>query len=386
MPDWSVPIRLWKTPRGIRYSPMGRLASHNLQTQCQSGEAGKPALSHGPRDVVPFAREMRKLGPSTTTVEDLTKRHHASSPPPESPSRQPKPISLLTRIRIWTVRAFLVSWIRCFSLSGLHMLGRIFGTLEFAIDYNRRRRVDRKLQSFFKDEFSPAWRRRTTWQYFMRIRCDKMFYTIMDRIPRHKLMNRIKRIGWENLDDALKEGKGVYFALCHFGSHHVAGLIMALLGYELAGVRDAKESPVRRYIQEKYRETFPEVSGVKLFHATSFPRDIYRHLKNNGILASLLDADRKRGEQTRTSPATIFGEEREILIGPIQMAIRCGATTLQGFVVSRPNFYYQLIVTPPLIDPKTVTDESETIANVIQRYADGVERFAREHPDHLMNI
>ncbi len=297
-----------------------------------------------------------------------------------------QPIPLFARIRIMCVRAFLMAWARAFSLSGLYLLGRFFGTLEYCCDYKRRRRVDRKLHSFFRDEYPASWRRRVTWQYFMRIRCDKWFYAIMDRLPREKLLNRVKRVGWEHLDAALAEGRGVYFALCHFGSHHVAGLIAALLGYEVAGVRDAKESNVRRYIQQKYRETFPEISRLKVFHATSFPRDIYRHLKHNGILASLLDVDRKRGAQAKTSPVTIFGEEREFLVGPLQMAIRCGATTLQGFVESRRNFYYRLTVTPPLIDPHTMGDEAETIARVIQEYANGVERFAREHPDHLMNI
>jgi len=304
----------------------------------------------------------------------------------ETPKSDPKPIPAFTRMRIWFVRSFLVTWIRCFSLSGLYQLGRFFGTLEFLVDYKRRRRVSVKLQSFFKDERSAAWRRGVTWRYFMRIRCDKMFYTIMDRIPRGKLMNRIKLIGRENIDKALADGRGLYVALCHFGSHHIAGLMTALLGYELAGVRDQKESAVRRYIQQKYRETFPEVSAMQMFTATSFPRGIYRHLQGNKIVASLLDADRKRGEHTKTFPVTIFGEHRAFLIGPLQIAIRCGSTTLQGFVVSRRNFYYQLIVTEPLIDPEAVVDEAETVSHVIQRYADGVEEFARQHPDHLMNI
>ncbi len=318
-----------------------------------------------------------------TNESDITA---VAAPRSEIPKGDPKPIPAFTRMRIWFVRSFLVTWIRCFSLSGLYQLGRFFGTLEFLVDYKRRRRVLAKLQSFFKDEKSAAWRRGVAWRYFMRIRCDKMFYTIMDRIPRSKLMNRIKLIGGENMDAALADGHGLYVALCHFGSHHIAGLMTALLGYELAGVRDQKESAVRRYIQQKYRETFPEVSAMQMFTATSFPRGIYRHLQGNKIVASLLDADRKRGEHTKTFPVTVFGEHRAFLIGPLQIAIRCGSPTLQGFVVSRRTFYYQLIVTEPLIEPGNVVDETETISNVIQRYADGVERFAREHPDHLMNI
>ena len=300
--------------------------------------------------------------------------------------RRRRPIPLVVRLRIRAVRDFLVGWTRLFSLSGLYNLGRFFGTLEYLTDYKRRRRVHDKLRSYFKDEFPAAWYRRMVWRYFMRIRCDKMFYTIMDRIPRSKLMNRIKMFGREHLDNGLAREKGVYIALCHFGSHHVAGLMAALMGYSLAGVRDPKESHVRRYIQEKYRDTFPEVAEMKMFLASSFPREIYRQFKSNKITASLLDAQRVRGDNTRTMPVHIFSGTTEFLVGPVRIALRCGATTVQGFVESRKNFYYRLIITPPLIDPNTPPDDEEATATVLEHYAVGVERFAREHPDHVMNI
>jgi lauroyl/myristoyl acyltransferase len=296
------------------------------------------------------------------------------------------PIPPITRARIGLVRAFLMLWVRCFSLSGLYVLGRFFGTLEYIIDYRRRGRVHRKLASMFKDEFDLPWRRRMARRYFMRIRCDKMFYTIMDRIPRNKLMNRIKPRGRKYVDAALAQNRGVYIALCHFGSFHVAGLLGALLGYELVGVRDPKESPVRRYIGKKYRESFPEVARMKLFYSGQFPREIYRNLKDGKIVASLLDVDRIRGEHLKTCPVRFFGETREFLTGPVQMAIRCGATVVQAFVVSRRDFYYQLSSTPPLYQPADGADEETVLPKVMQRYADGVEQFAREHPDHLMNI
>ncbi len=300
-----------------------------------------------------------------------------------SPSR---PIPIFVRVRIWLVREFLILWSRLFSMSGLYWLGRFFGTLEYITDYRRRRRVHRKLRHYFGDDHPASWYRRMTHRYFMRIRCDKMFYTIMDRIPRGKLMNRIKMIGREHLDDGLARGKGVYIALCHFGSHHVAGLMATLLGYKLAGVRDPKESHVRRYIQNKYRETFPEVAEMQMFLASSFPRMIYRQFRENKITASLLDAERVRGDNTRTFPATFFNETRNFLMGPVQIALRCGAVTVQGFVESRRNFYYRLIITPPLADADDPRDEREVAAEILNHYARGVEAFAAEHPDHLMNI
>lgn len=299
-----------------------------------------------------------------------------------------RPIPLGTRVRIGFVRGFLVLYAKCFGLSGLYRMGRFFGVLEYLCDYRRRGRVHRKLISLFGDDMSPARRRAVTRRYFCRVRCDKMFYTIMDRIPRGKLLNRIKIRNGHYVDEGLSRGKGVYVALCHYGSHHVAGLMMALRGYKLAGVRDPKESHVRRYIQERYRETFPEVAAMKLVYASSFPRVIYRHMQSNAIVASLLDVDRNRGENTKTHTVTFFGQERQWLTGPVQMAIRCGATIIQGFVVSRKNFYYQLFAIPPLYEPVagTTVDEEKIIPEVLQKYATAVEQFVREHPDHVMNI
>ena len=44
-------------------------------------------------------------------------------------------------------------------------------------------------------------------KHFMRIRCDKMFYTIMDRIPRDELLARMHIVGREHLDAALDRAR-----------------------------------------------------------------------------------------------------------------------------------------------------------------------------------
>ena len=322
---------------------------------------------------------------STTVVEEPPSVDQAEA---ERPAERDRPIPLFVRVRIAFVRSFLINYARALGMSGLYRLGRFFGFLEFLCDYKRRRRADRKLIDLFGDELSPAVRRRHVIRYFMRVRCDKMFYTIMDRIPRGKLLNRIKLKNRESVDGPLAEGKGLYVALCHYGAHHVAGLMMALLGYKLAGVRDARESHVRRYIQNKYRETFPEVAAMKILMATSFPRQIIRQFKEGQLVASLLDVDRRRGETTRTQKVQFFGKPREFLTGPVQIALRCGAPMIQGFIVSRPNFYYQLIPSPPLIDPAEAEkmSEDEVLRHVMDRYALGVEQFVRRHPDHIVNI
>ncbi|MFQ5412149.1 MAG: hypothetical protein ACE5EC_07615, partial [Phycisphaerae bacterium] len=79
--------------------------------------------------------------------------HNANSAAePVSLTDRSASIPLITHARIWIVRAFLVGWIRCFSLSGLYKLGQCFGFLEYLTDYKRRRRVHGKLLGLFKNE------------------------------------------------------------------------------------------------------------------------------------------------------------------------------------------------------------------------------------------
>ncbi|HOO17531.1 MAG TPA: hypothetical protein PLU99_10530, partial [Phycisphaerae bacterium] len=225
-------------------------------------------------------------------------------------------------------------------------------------------------------------------RYFQRTRCDKLYYLIFDRLPRDKIMRRIKFQGREHVDAALARGNGLYTMLSHNGSHHIAGLLMALCGYRVAGIRDRNEGAIRMYVQERYAETFPEYAAIRVLYADSFPREIYRCFQENRVVGSALDVSRVRGLTLKTCPVNIFGEQREFLTGTLQIALRCRATVCQAFVVSRPNFYFRLIACPPLYVPgEGESEESpELIQRIMQQYADGIAAHVREHPDHLSRV
>jgi len=292
------------------------------------------------------------------------------------------------RLKFAVARWFLWAWARAFSLKGLYLFGRFFGTGEYLINFKRRARYRQELRRVFPEGLSPAREKRIILSYFRRTRCDKLFYLIFDRLPRDKIFRRIRFHGREHLDAALARGNGAHVMLSHHGSHHIAGLLMALLGYRCAGVRDRNEGAIRVYMQELYSRTFPEFAAVRVLYADSFPRELFRCYRENYVVGSASDVGRVRGATLRTCPVQVFGQQREFLTGPLQMALRCRATILQGFVVSRPNFYFRLIVRPPLQVPRQEQDErgEELVGRLMQRYADGIAAHVREHPDHLSRV
>lgn len=297
----------------------------------------------------------------------------------------PRTFGLYTHLKFAVVRAFLIGWVRLFSLRGLYYFGRFFGTLEYLINFKRRGRYAAELRRVLPLGTPASRLRKITLSYFHRTRCDKLFYLIFDRLPRDKIMARIRFHGRQHLDEALARGRGVYVMLSHVGSHHVAGLLMALLGYKCAGVRDRNEGVLRAFMQEMYARTFPEFAAIRILYADSFPRDIYRCFQENRVVGSALDVSRVRGMTLKTCPVRIFGETREFLTGTLQVALRCNATIVQAFVVSRPNFYFRLIVKPPLYVASDASAPPE-IADLMQQYADGIQAHVLEHPDHLSRV
>lgn len=313
-------------------------------------------------------------------VENLTETE------PFQSVRESAELNAWTRLKYMAARGFLWAWAKCFSLKGLYLFGQFWGTCECLLNRKRRQRFYHRLKKFLGDApeaTDPAFLRRACLRHFTRTRADKLLYLIFDKLPREKILKRVKFHGKDILDEAIARNKGVYCCLSHYGSHHVLVLLMALMGYRAGGVRDRNEGPLRRYVQERYEETFPEIRGIKVFFADTYPRDLYRCLKEGYVLGTALDIGRPRGSHLRTAPVTLNGRTHEFLTGTMQIALRCGAPVVQGFVISRRNFYFRLVVKGPLVDPTTEADEPEIVQQAMQAYADNIAEHIRQYPCHI---
>lgn len=267
-----------------------------------------------------------------------------------------------------------------FGLRGLYRLGRLFGTLEWLINFKRRNRFGRALQTIL-GELSGPQRRRYTHEHFMHTRCDKLYYLVFDRIPREKALAGLTVHNLSLLDDSLARGRGVYVALSHHGPLHIAGMLFALRGYKIAGVRDRREGGMRRYIQSLYDRKYPEFRRVRVLYSDSFPREIYRCLQEGSIVASAMDVSRIRDPKQRSHEVTLFGRSQHFLTGPLRIALRCRTPILQAFIVPRPDFRYELFLEEPLAGE--FEDEEIAVAKAIEQYARNVEKFIRDYPSLL---
>jgi len=219
----------------------------------------------------------------------------------------------------------------------------------------------------------------------MQTRCDKLYYLVFDRIPRETALASLTINNQKLLDDALARGNGAYLALCHHGPLHVGAMLVALRGYKVAGVRDRRESALRRYIQGLYDQKYPEFRRMRVLYADSFPREIYRCLQEGFVLGSAMDVSRVRDPRQRSHEVRMFNRPSVILSGPLRIAIRCKTPVLQAFVVPAPHFRYTLDIFGFLLDPQNIEpgQEEAAIDQAAHQYASHVERYVQNTPSLL---
>lgn len=281
--------------------------------------------------------------------------------------------------------AFLL---KLLGIRGLYRFARIFGTLEWLINHRRRRRFAKALARVIREPLSPPRRRAITRENFCQTRCDKIFYLIFDAIPRERARTLLAIGNRQLLEEAIARtaGRGVYVPMSHHGSIHIAGLLMALSGYKVAGVRERSESGLRRYVQDRLDRRHPDFQRARIIYADAFPREIFRCLQEGYLLASLMDVARKYHANQRTETVEVFGEQREFLSGPLRVAYRSRVPVIQAFVIPERDFRYRLEFVADLFGHDPGQDEDAAVSGAMLAYAANVERVVRETPSLLSRL
>ncbi len=308
------------------------------------------------------------------------------STPEKSDAASSGAFSTWDKFSFGVAHVFASSLAKLFGLRGLYAFGRAFGTLEWLINYKRRRRFSRAYDRVAEAKPSRSDLRRTSREFFCRSRCDKLFYLILDTIPKDKLRAHFVVDNKPLLDESLAKGNGVYLAVSHHGAHHVTAMLLSIYGYRVALVRDGQESGLRKFVQARFERLHPELPRMQVIFADAYPRDIYRCFKDGYIVGSAMDVSRVRHEHQQSEEVTIFGERRKFLSGPLRIALRCGSVPLQIFMTCERNFRYRLDVFQKLSDATEDMGEDEKISHAMQRYASNIEKHIRRHPEELTRI
>ncbi|MBA3534423.1 MAG: lysophospholipid acyltransferase family protein [Ardenticatenales bacterium] len=180
--------------------------------------------------------------------------------------------------------------------------------------------------------------------------------------------------GMEYLEAARAEGKGIVLTSAHYGTPHMVGQLLTVLGYPTTVVVE--------HVQPE--EMFEFMCDLRSSHGLRLlPIDkpligLIRTLrKENGIVALVVDRN-----VTGTGITMPFlGEETNMADGAVQLALRTGSPLLLAYCRRRADNRYEAVVEPPIELPDKPADMDAAAREGTAKLVARLEAFIREQPD-----
>lgn len=194
----------------------------------------------------------------------------------------------------------------------------------------------------------------------------------MPRLAREQVDRMISGRGWEHLDRAFADGKGVILVGTHLGNWELAGLSLAARNYPVHAVAEGFSNP---YL-DRFVRSSREARGLQIIPLESAGMRIYRALRQNHAVGLVVDRPLSDGKGVRI---TFFGEEVVWPAGPATLAVRTEARLITGYLVRSENGAFTGEMIPVAYQPSG--DEEEDVRRLTQEIARIQEGLIRRFPD-----
>ncbi|MFH1836730.1 MAG: lysophospholipid acyltransferase family protein [Candidatus Omnitrophota bacterium] len=187
----------------------------------------------------------------------------------------------------------------------------------------------------------------------------------------NKLVTEIE--GLENLDWAIKQGKGVILLASHFGNWELLSMYLYSNGY--TGAIIAKRIYFHKYdkLISRLRKRF----GADIVYRDESPKKLLRILKKGGMLGILADQDVDSVEGIFVD---FFGKPAYTPVAPVKLGMTVGANLVPAFMVRKPDNKYKLVVEKP-VGLETGKNKEELVRKYTQGWTDTLEKYIRKYPD-----
>ncbi|HEU4556273.1 MAG TPA: lysophospholipid acyltransferase family protein [Longimicrobium sp.] len=194
-------------------------------------------------------------------------------------------------------------------------VGRRIGRIVHGLGI-RRRVVEENLRAAFPEQ-SADWIKRTTLATYEHLGRESAAILRLSKLDRQAIVHRTVPVGWDELNEALEEKKGVLLVTGHYGNWEIAAATVASRGIPIAAIVrrqgnrlvDARLDQLRRNL------------GVETITQREAPSRVPRLLRKNGVIGIVGDQDaRKAGVFV-----PFFGRPASTHRGPALFALKLGA-------------------------------------------------------------
>jgi KDO2-lipid IV(A) lauroyltransferase len=251
-----------------------------------------------------------------------------------------------------------------------------FGDLAFLFS-SKQRVYYQNLRRVLGDDATPARMNRVArraWQNLLKNYFDLFRW---HKITKDRLRTQLAELhGYEHLENAIKQGKGVIAGSGHFGAWDLVIHLAAVYLETRVVLPTERLKPEKLY---QFVVSLRAAQGIQVVPLDVAPRALIKVLREGGLAGLAYDRD-----LTRTGPIVdFFGVPTQMPDGAVQLSLKFGAPVIIGFSVRQPDNRSAVFIEPPLEFEKTGNMPRDIQAGV-QKIANVLEKYIRQYPDQWL--
>lgn len=242
----------------------------------------------------------------------------------------------------------------------------MIGIIVYYFAFRYRRQAYANIRKAFVEKKSPDEIKQITKDLFKNYGQNFIELFRMPLMNRERFGELIEVQGKENIDAALKKGRGVILLAMHFGSWEIASLSCGLLGYpyKMFANPQAKHSRLDGLLN-----SYRSAGGSVILSEGMGPRDFVRSLKNNEVIGMVVDQGGKEGVHV-----PFFGRKASMSVGAIRMGLKMDVPICFSVIVRQGQGKHRMIIHPPLALHNSGNQEQDikgnlkTVIRLMQEY------------------
>lgn len=191
------------------------------------------------------------------------------------------------------------------------------------------------------------------------------------KLTKEYIGKNVKVTGSDNLDVALKRGKGAILLAAHIGNYELGGAAVSLLGYPFNAVALNHKNKLVNKFFIRQRQT----ANINVIPLGMALKKCYACLKEGEVLGLLGDRDFfNHGLKMK-----FFGKDSLIPKGAAALSLRTGATIIPTFFIRLPDDTFELAFEKPVSYSPTGNTEEDT-GLIMKKCVEVMEKYIKRYP------
>jgi KDO2-lipid IV(A) lauroyltransferase len=249
-------------------------------------------------------------------------------------------------------------------------IGRLFGYLGYLILSGYRKLTKRHLRLAFGSSKTDEEIDRIAKEVFINLGIGLSEIFSLPKLKK-RLDGIVEVKGIENIDRALKEGRGAVVISAHLGNWELVPMYFAYKGYPANIV-------ARPIYYEKYDEWvrfLRNSMGVNVIYRTESPKKLLALLKKNELVGIMPDQDIDSIEGVFVN---FFGRKAYTPTAPAKLALAAKSPLIPLFILRNHNKHTIYVENPIYVN--NGEDKEAAVLSYTQEWSDRVESYIRRYP------